>query len=476
MAKEWNGPSPTALRPRPVQQRAVGTIDAVLTATIGLLEESGEAGVTVQQVLSRSGVSSGSLYHHFGDRDGLIAAAQVARFLRVVEIDDVLYRAAAAIEAEDTSTRLVTQFEQLIRHAISPERQEMRWVRISALASAHQRPALHDTLSAAMSRLFDTLEGIFTHEQRIGTLAADISPRTLAIYATVYGHGLVLDDLDPDAADQDGWLDVQRATFHAIRDDGSPRPTPSAPSGLPDHVRRRLERARDRLRRLEESETYLALLEDGLAPQGGRRGPRPASLDDASREVLAVASAAILAGRGRELTVEEVMAATGLSTGGFTRRFGNRAGMMDAVRLDIELRREHELLVDFARLVETAGDARAFRAGILGWVSGLSDSEPQHRTHVALDLLVSSRTDPILRTAFAGLTQRSTDLLVELIVHAQQRGLIRDDLSPQGIARMLQGHPIWFAMIGLDRAAPDPATWMPLLDRLLRGLDPSGQP
>jgi len=471
MALDWNDPAPQALRPRPVQQRAVGTVDAVLSATIELIERHGEAAVTVQQVLDRSGVSSGSLYHHFRDRAGLIAAAQVTRFLRVIEIDEALYR---VVGSDDDAIPLAERAERLAQVALSEERQHLRWVRISALASAHQRPALHTSLSEAMTRLFDAMEQQITAAKHRGELPAAIDPRTLAIYATIYGHALVLNDLDPPSTDPAGWLDVQRATFSAILQPSTPAPRITSSMENCEASQRRLERARDRLQRLDMDCTDLLLLEDGLAPQGsGRRGRRPSSLDDHARHAVRIATEAVLTGRARELTAEAVMAATGLSTGRFTRRFGNRAGLLDAARLDIELQREHEMLTDFTNLIEHSPDHAAFRAGILGWIASFQPNGQHLRVPVTLDLLAASQTDDVLRASLAGLSQRATDLFIERIVRAQQRGLVRSDLTPHGIARLLQGHSIWFAIVGLDRTPPPPIAWAPLLEGLLSGLDPA---
>ncbi|GAA4784783.1 TetR/AcrR family transcriptional regulator [Streptomyces ziwulingensis] len=58
----------------PKQQRGEATADLLLDAALSLYAESGEQGVTVSAVTRTSGVSLGSLYHHFGSLDGLLVA------------------------------------------------------------------------------------------------------------------------------------------------------------------------------------------------------------------------------------------------------------------------------------------------------------------------------------------------------------------------------------------------------------------
>ncbi|MFJ5260989.1 TetR/AcrR family transcriptional regulator [Streptomyces sp. NPDC088387] len=56
----------------PKQQRGEETADRLLDAALQVYAESGEQGVTVSALTRASGVSLGSLYHHFGSVDGLM--------------------------------------------------------------------------------------------------------------------------------------------------------------------------------------------------------------------------------------------------------------------------------------------------------------------------------------------------------------------------------------------------------------------
>lgn len=57
----------------PKQQRGAVTVDLLLDAALRVYGEEGERGITVGAVTEASGVSLGSLYHHFGSIDGLVA-------------------------------------------------------------------------------------------------------------------------------------------------------------------------------------------------------------------------------------------------------------------------------------------------------------------------------------------------------------------------------------------------------------------
>ncbi|MDK0521239.1 TetR/AcrR family transcriptional regulator [Streptomyces sp. ML-6] len=59
------------------QQRGEVTVDRLLTAALEVYATSGRPGFTVTAVTEASGVSLGSLYHHFGSFDGLAAALYI---------------------------------------------------------------------------------------------------------------------------------------------------------------------------------------------------------------------------------------------------------------------------------------------------------------------------------------------------------------------------------------------------------------
>ncbi|MES1950288.1 TetR family transcriptional regulator [Salinisphaera sp. S4-8] len=48
--------------------------DKLLASAIACFDENGLSGMTIEQIRRRANSSIGSLYHHFGNRDGLIAA------------------------------------------------------------------------------------------------------------------------------------------------------------------------------------------------------------------------------------------------------------------------------------------------------------------------------------------------------------------------------------------------------------------
>ncbi|HEX5258112.1 MAG TPA: helix-turn-helix domain-containing protein [Sphingomicrobium sp.] len=67
--------------PPPQQARSRRTMERLLTATLTVIEEKGLAAATIPEIAAVAGVSAGSVYRRFADKDALVRAA----FLQVLE-------------------------------------------------------------------------------------------------------------------------------------------------------------------------------------------------------------------------------------------------------------------------------------------------------------------------------------------------------------------------------------------------------
>jgi AcrR family transcriptional regulator len=117
-----------------------GTRDRLLAGAISLMEEGGEAAVRVASVASLAGVTRPSLYHFFGDRDGLIIAAQGERYRQ-----SLLYQMVNRTElARQCTSR--DEFKTLMRNWLTSltdaDGERRRAVRTEVLGSSVARPRL----------------------------------------------------------------------------------------------------------------------------------------------------------------------------------------------------------------------------------------------------------------------------------------------------------------------------------------------
>jgi len=66
--------SPKSLRKAPRQARAEATIAAIVEAAAQIVERDGDEAATTKAIAERAGVSIGTLYQYFADRDAVLAA------------------------------------------------------------------------------------------------------------------------------------------------------------------------------------------------------------------------------------------------------------------------------------------------------------------------------------------------------------------------------------------------------------------
>lgn len=200
--------------PEPAQERAVPTVKAVLDATIQMLEDGGEAAVRLDEVLRVSGISRGSLYHHFGSREGLIEAARLAQFTRSVNEDIAVLRQAIL---ESPSKDALRKRLRLITEVVgSIERKHQRLFRISILASAYGRPTLERALGDEQKVVTDQITELVSQAQQRGWVRKDLNPRAIASFIQAYSIGRVLVDIDPDRASDDDWFAVVSAAVEHL--------------------------------------------------------------------------------------------------------------------------------------------------------------------------------------------------------------------------------------------------------------------
>ena len=90
-----------AARKGPKQQRSKVTVSAILDATVQVLERQGTDAATTSRIAEVAGVSVGTLYQYFANRDAILDALQDREFERASEMmSRVLARGAYGSDRE----------------------------------------------------------------------------------------------------------------------------------------------------------------------------------------------------------------------------------------------------------------------------------------------------------------------------------------------------------------------------------------
>jgi AcrR family transcriptional regulator len=215
-------PARTSPRKVPRQERSRLTVEAILEAAARVFERQGYAGATTNRIAERAGVSIGSLYQYFPNKDAILVAL-VERHL-----DEGTAEAGPVLEG-------------LVVDA-PPVEVAMRRLVEAMVALHRERPALHRVLfeeaprPPALRRRLDALEGaavaaIASYLRERDDVARDpgLAARMVVRVVETVTHELVL---RPGDVAVDAYVDeavaLLVAYLKARRDTGVPSVTPEA--------------------------------------------------------------------------------------------------------------------------------------------------------------------------------------------------------------------------------------------------------
>lgn len=460
MPETWRYPTVEQPAPRPRQRRAVATVRSALDAAVDLLDRLPEDDISLDVIRRASGVSRGSLVHHFGSRDALLASAVIERYARTYAADvDFLEGLDVAVRSPRALAELLVR---LIEAALTPHRRENRWLRVTALAAAGPDLAIRSAIAERYTEQLDHIAAAIEVAQEHGAIRPDLDPRSGALILSLQAQGLILDQI--------AGIEVPAPEWHRLM-------VRLASRMLSDRAARELADVADRYR--GGGWRAPARRAGGPGPigeQDGREGRTADPADDpegtgpegteqeetepdAASRMLAAAVEALRLGSAGGLDIPGLREHVGLSSQAFHRAFGTRADFLRTVRLELEVARTLHAERWLTDLVATARTPEELRDGLCRRAATLASPERLPALWQRTETLAAARTDPILRGELAAIERAGRSRTDEAVVRAQQRGLIDPTLHPGSVSRMLHTSTMWHLPYDLDLRRPAPATW-----------------
>ena len=179
------------------------TKNALIEATRELLETHARKDISSDQILTKSGISKGSLYHHFEDLEELLEAAMLLRYTEWVDasIEAITQVLRAVKSPDDVYNRLVLITEQ----TQDPKRRSDRIYRAEVIGAAASSARLAKKLGVEQQRLTDALADLVRETQEKGFFHKEIDPRVLAVFIQAYTFGKVVDDFSDSPINPQNW-------------------------------------------------------------------------------------------------------------------------------------------------------------------------------------------------------------------------------------------------------------------------------
>ena len=195
--------------------RKTPNLDEVIAVAIELLLKHGEGGFRIEDVIERTGISKSSLYLHFGDRDGLVAAAYVELF--TTDTNRNIGQAILVFEDVITIEQLEAVLPEFVR-VLARIPYTIRWNRLDVLSAARYRPEFMTRIVEAQTRLNSALTEALSAQQELGNVRKDLSAREMAVLIQGVSFGRIFRDLDSklERDDLKDWSEMALAVYRLM--------------------------------------------------------------------------------------------------------------------------------------------------------------------------------------------------------------------------------------------------------------------
>lgn len=176
----------------------------LIETTAELMAETPSRKITAEQVLERSHVSKGSLYHHFQDLADLVEAAQVERFSQYV---DQTIAALSGVFSDTTDLETArARFHAVINIRQPDNAQRLRIERMEAAVLANYDERIRVRLSREQARLTNEWAHLYNIALQRGWANPNLDPVSVSIMMQATIAGRIVDDISDVHVDHSKWV------------------------------------------------------------------------------------------------------------------------------------------------------------------------------------------------------------------------------------------------------------------------------
>lgn len=169
-----------------------------------LLDEKAATQISAEEILALSGISRGSMYHHFVDLDDLIETTQVWRYSKWVDASiKFMYDFVITSKSKDElrqSLRKLTEITQ------SDDRKSARAQRALALAMCASNERMAQKLAPEIQRLTDAITDVCEEVKNKGLFRSSVDAHALSTFIQAYTLGKIVNDFNPEGVMEEQWV------------------------------------------------------------------------------------------------------------------------------------------------------------------------------------------------------------------------------------------------------------------------------
>lgn len=177
----------------------------LVETVVELLDKNKPSEILADVVLEKSGVSKGSMYHHFEDLQELIETAQIYRYSKWIDASiDFLTNYVAKARTRDELRKALSI---LTEQTQSDERKDARAERAQALAASFANPRMAQQMGDETQRLTDSIADVTDEVKNKGLFREDVNSKVLATFIQAYTLGKIVNDYNPSGVTEKEWND-----------------------------------------------------------------------------------------------------------------------------------------------------------------------------------------------------------------------------------------------------------------------------
>jgi AcrR family transcriptional regulator len=201
--------------PKKKRLDGLATMQTLMDAAISELETNGESGFDMDSVLNQTGVARSSLYHHFDNKAGLIAAAEIEIIRSSMHEENVMHR---KLFERCTSFKELFDIVTLFMRAENPDRGiDVRRSRTRLMTAALHNKKVQEAIVEAQQAESRYYAESLVIAQKNGVVRKDID--TLAVSYWIQGQffGRILLDLGNETTDIGAqWVETSLVALEAV--------------------------------------------------------------------------------------------------------------------------------------------------------------------------------------------------------------------------------------------------------------------
>ncbi|MFM7139951.1 MAG: TetR/AcrR family transcriptional regulator [Actinomycetes bacterium] len=170
-----------------------------------LLDKARPDEITAEEVLESSGISKGSMYHHFEDLDDLLEITYVYRYAKWIDL--TISRMIEILALAKTPHQLKKSLFEMTRLTQKDSQAGIRLERAWIYSQGHKNERFKERLVQEGERLSTSLEDLVKDVINKELFKSDLNPRVVAIFIQAYTFGVLVNDFTINRITQEEWID-----------------------------------------------------------------------------------------------------------------------------------------------------------------------------------------------------------------------------------------------------------------------------